>query len=166
MHSPETIPGYAAIRSAEYRSEIRAERYVEWAQDMLEAGFDAPALLSLAIADPPYFTPDLTPLFDQVANELGIEPLTMPQALILEAQEVAAEVVERRLAPARGAEVIAGILAIGRCPRGFGHWQQIDEASWCDYCRAQTVHDGETLEDAIVREASQLLGVDWRAATY
>lgn len=164
MRSPETIRGYAAIRSAEYRSVARAETYVEWAQDMLEEGFESPALLSLAIADPPYFTPDLKRLFDTAAEHLAIEPLSGPQALVLHAMQVAAELTARSVSPTQAGALIASIFTADIAPPGFGQWQLIDEASWCDYCRQSFVGDGRTLEEAIIAEATKLLTVSWRAA--
>lgn len=163
MLAAETVKGYAAIRSAEYRAVARAEEYVAWAQDMLEAGLDSPALLRLAIVDPPWFTPDLRRLFDRAVEELEIEPLAGEQALILHAQQVAQELLAATVPPLEAGSLIVEILTVHDAPPGLGQWSLVDEANWCDYCRDSFAGAGRTLEQAILEEATKLLALDWRA---
>ena len=162
MHAAETVKGFAAIRSAEYRGVARAETYVLWAQDMLEAGLESAALLRLAVADVPYFTPDLKRLFDLAVEEAGIEPLSGTPALILHGQQVAADFLAGFIRPGEAGAMLAEIFTPELAPPGFGHWQQLDEASWCDYCRESFTGPDRTLDQAIVEEATKLLAIRWR----
>lgn len=163
MLRADTVKGYAALRSAEYRSVARAEEYVEWAQHALEAELETPSVLRLAIQDPPFFTPDLRRLFDAAVAELGIEPLSGEQALVLHAQQIAAQLRAGSISPIDAGLQIARIFTLEMGPPEFGQWQLIDEALDCDYCRASFAGD-QTLDDAIVEEAAKLLDFDWRAA--
>jgi hypothetical protein len=153
---------YAIVRSAEYRGGARAEEYVAWAQDALEAGHDSPALLRLAIEEPPFFTPDLRALFEAAVDELGLEKISGEQALIIHAQDVARRLAAGELHPREAATLLSNIFPPDLAPRGFTDWYLVHD---CDYCRESFAGPDRTLEQAIRAEASKLRDVDWRAHT-
>lgn len=161
VRTAESIKGYIALLSAEYRSAATAEQYVHWAQDALEQGLDSPALLRLAIEDPPFFTPDLKRLFGAAVAELEIERITGEQALIAHAQELAVKLLNHDLSPRDAGRQIARIFDLDVAPSGFTHWYLIDEAEYCEYCAASFAGD-KPLESAIVEEATKLLAYNWR----
>jgi len=157
----DSIKGYLALLSAEYRSAATAEQYVSWAQDALEQGLDSPALLRLAIEEPPFFTPDLKRLFDAAVAELMIEPVRGEQALIAHAQEVAIKLLNHDITPINAGRQIARIFDVNVAPAGLTNWFLIGEAEYCEYCAASFAGD-QPLERAIVEEATKLLALDWR----
>lgn len=161
VRTADSVSGYFAVISAEYRSEATAEAYVRWAQDALEQGLESPALLRLAVQDPPFFTPDLKRLFDAAVSELQIEPVTGEQALIAHAQEVAIRLARREISPRDAGRRIARIFDSNVAPSGLTHWSLIDEAEFCEYCAAAFGGD-RPLESAILEEATKLLALDWR----
>src|SRR5437016_3379042 len=89
MLTLENSPGLAELLMNENAEGARDEQFVTWAQDALEAGHDSPALLRLAVQDPPFFRPDLRKLFLATSYELGIEHVSFEQARIFYAQEIA-----------------------------------------------------------------------------
>jgi hypothetical protein len=157
----DSIKGYFALLSAEYRSAATGEQYVSWAQDALEQGLDSSALLRLAIEDPPFFTPHLKCLFDAAVAELMVEPVSGEQALIAHAQEVASKLLNHEASPLDAGRQIARIFALVVTPAGFTHWHLIDDAEYCEYCAASFAGD-QPLESAIVEDATKLLAIDWR----
>jgi hypothetical protein len=103
-------------------------------------------------------------LFDQAVDELQMEPLSGQSALILHAQQVALELLAGSIAPRHASALLAQIFTPDVAPPGFGRWQQVDEANWCDYCRESFARPDRTLDQAIVEEAEKILSMDWRAA--
>jgi hypothetical protein len=164
MRTADSINGYAAIRSGQVRDAVTAEEYVSWAQDALEAGYESAAIMKLAVADPPFFTPDLARLFEQAAVELEIEQISAEQALILHAQQVAIQLLLNQCDPRTAASRISTILPPDLAPAGFAHWHQLDEAYGCVYCAVSAVGSRASLEAAIIEDAQVLAAHEWRTA--
>lgn len=163
MLTLENSSGLAAVLVAQYFDYLRAEQLVRWAQDALSEGHDTPSILRLAIAEPPFFTPDLMRLFESALSEAGIEQVTIEQARIFHAQRV----LEEMLSSAQPARAIAAQLAqlfpAHDTLRRVGEWWLLEEAFWCEYCRVQAVTAGESIERVVLNNASTLLNIDWRA---
>lgn len=160
----EEVPGIAVILAAEMLDLIRAEQYVSWAQDALASGLDTPSILSLAIEEPPYFTPDLQKLFAKIVRELNVEQITRDQAMVLHAQTVARMITSGSFTPREGAQALAELFPSHVAPRVLSEWWRLDEAYDCDYCRMGVLERYSTIEEAILDEARRLELADWRAA--
>lgn len=122
MIDPAAIRGLPELLSARVRGCARAEEYVAVAQNALEAGFDTPSTLSLAIEEPPFFTPSLDRCLGKMLSECKIQEPTADQALIQHARIVAAKIVAGSVAPTAGAEKIAEIFTLDHTPDGFRAW--------------------------------------------
>jgi hypothetical protein len=161
---PETEPGVVRLVYARALGQDRAEEYVNWALAALERGRESESLVRLAVAEPPFCTPDIRLLFDRAWNDLGVAPVSTPQAHLLFARQVARDIVEGRLSPEAGATALGHEFNPFNIPLPvLGVWWQLKEAYTCDYCRAQVAASGGTVDGAVVAAAEKLLALDWRA---
>jgi hypothetical protein len=157
MKDPAAIHRLPELLSARVRACARAEDYVAVAQNALEAGFDTPSTLRLAIEEPPFFTPDLERVFAEMLRECDIAEPSADSALINHAKIVAVAIVAGTLSPTFGAEQISEIFTVDHTPEGFRAWTMIAEGLWCEYCRESASQGHDSFESAVVAEAETIL---------
>lgn len=162
--NPEHVPGLVPLVYARARGIDRAEQYVEWAQAVLEFGFEGESVVRLAAADPPLFMPAVRDLFEAALGELGLAPITDRQAMLLGARQVARRIVDGSLSPAAGAAELRAAFPPNDVAPLLSAWWQLDEAYECSYCRSVAVPDGWSVDEAVVAKARALVSLDWRNA--
>jgi NAD(P)-dependent dehydrogenase (short-subunit alcohol dehydrogenase family) len=155
MIEPTAIPGSPQLLSARVRGPAPGEAYVAVAQTALEAGFDTPGTLRLAIQDPPFFTPDLGRILVEMLRECDVRELIGDDALILHARVVAARIVSGELPAVAGAAEICQVITIYRTPARFAAGATVyvtgrsTRAQRSEYGRPETIEEtAELVEQA------------------
>ncbi len=161
---PEDFPRLVPLVYARACGVDRAEQYVEWAQTALELGFGGGNLMRLAVADAPLFMPAVRGLFEAALGELGLPSVTDRQALLLGARQVARRIVDGSIPPAAGAAELREALPPFEATPPLDAWWQLDEAYDCEYCRSVIVPSGQSVDEAVIAKARELLNLNWRAA--
>ncbi len=164
---PESMPDFARLAYTRARGMDRAEDYVEWAQAAFERGLESESLTRLAVAEQPFFTPDLRALFDRAGEELGIAPITRRQGILLGARDLARGIIEGRIPPGDGAaslnHLFSPYVRDGVPFPEMQHWRRLDDAYDCEHCRAIVEEAGKPLDEAVLDAARNLLLLDWRS---
>src|ERR1041385_2045421 len=137
-----------------YCSAVGPEDMPQFAVDALEAGFDGAALRRLAGLVHPTAR-DVGDLFERALREIGtVKIQSEEQALIFQSRLVAVDIVEGKVEPLRGAEILARYAMALKYPDFIAEFVQlIDMPHWGDYAPT-----AKKLEQDIVDEARRMLG--------
>ena len=110
----------------------------EFAADALEAGHDGPALRRLAGLINPT-TSDVGDLFREALLEIGnVKILSREQALIFLSRTTAADIVEGRIDPILGAEILAGYAMQASYPPFLAEFLELaDMPRWGEHAPAR-----------------------------
>lgn len=95
-----------------YCSEVWSEDMPKFAADALEAGYDGPALRRLSGLTRPTSV-EIGDLFQRALAEVGkVDILSQEQGVLLRSRMIAADIVEGRIDPFQGANILAGYARI------------------------------------------------------
>lgn len=136
-----------------YCSKVSPEDMPQFAADALEAGYDGPALRRLAGLIRPT-SRDVDDLFERALREIGtVRVQSKEQAYIFLSRQTAIDIVEGRIEPLRGAEILARhAMALGY-PEFISEFLQLSEMPyWGEYAPAP-----KKLAQDIVEHARLLL---------
>lgn len=124
-----------------------------FAADALEAGFDGPSLRRLAGLLKPT-AGDVGDLFESALREIGtIKVQSHEQAIVLLSRQTAMDIVEGRIEPVHGADILARYSIILEHPDFLVQFLQLSEMPhWGDYAPSP-----KKLAQDIVAEARLLL---------
>lgn len=138
-----------------YCSRVLPEDMPQFAADALEAGFDGTALRRLAGLLKPT-TRDVGDLFQRALCEIGtVKVQSKEQALVFLSRLTALDIVERRIEPRRGAEILAGYAMALRYPDFIAEFVQLaDMPRWGEYAPSP-----QKLAQEIIAEAQPLLAI-------
>jgi hypothetical protein len=136
-----------------YCSKINPESMPEFAADALEAGHDGPALRRLAGPINPTSW-DVGNLFKESLLEIGnVKILSKEQALIFLSRVTAADIVEGRVDPIRGAEILADCAMQAGYPPFLAEFLALAEMPrWGEYAPSRA-----NLMESIFEQARLLL---------
>jgi hypothetical protein len=136
-----------------YCSKVLPEDMPQFAADALEAGYDGLALRRLAGLMRPT-SRDVGDLFERVLREIGtVRVQSKEQALIFLSRLTAMDIVERRIEPLRGAEILANYAMALEYPYFIAEFVQLaDMPCWGEYAPNR-----QKLAQDIIDEARLLL---------
>jgi hypothetical protein len=136
-----------------YSSIVGPEDMPSFAADALEAGFDGPSLRRLAGLLKPT-AGDVGDLFESALREIGtIKVQSHEQAIVLLSRQTAMDIVEGRIEPVHGADILARYSIILEHPDFLVQFLQLSEMPhWGDYAPSP-----KKLAQDIVAEARLLL---------
>lgn len=136
-----------------YCSKVLPEDMPQFAADALEAGYDGLALRRLAGLTRPT-SRDVGDLFERVLREIGtVKVQSKEQALIFLSRLTAMDIVEGRIEPLRGAEILANYAMALEYPYFIAEFVQLaDMPLWGDYAPNR-----QKLAQEIIAEARLLL---------
>jgi hypothetical protein len=136
-----------------YTRRVGPEDMPAFAADALEAGFDGRALRRLAGLMKPTAR-DVGDLFERALREIGtVKIQSEKQALIFQSRQVALDIVEGRIEPLRGAELLANYATALEYPEFIAEFVQlVDMPHWGDYAPSP-----QKLAQDIVTEARNML---------
>ena len=117
-----------------YCGRVLPEDMPQFAADALEAGYDGAALRRLAGLIMPT-SRDIGDLFDRALREIGTVKLqSEEQALIFLSRLAATDIVEGRIEPLRGAEILASYARALGYPHFIAEFEQFaDMPRWGEY---------------------------------
>ena len=117
-----------------YCSKVGPENMPRFAADALEAGFDGPSLRRLAGLVKPT-SRDVGDLFRDSLREIGkVRIQSQAQAIFFLSRETAADILEGRVDPVRGAEILAGYAGVVGYPEFLAEFLQLSEMPhWGEY---------------------------------
>lgn len=126
-----------------------------FAADALEAGYDGYALRRLAGLVRPTAR-DVGDLFERALREIGtVKVQSEEQAFIFQSRQIAIEIVEDRIEPLRGAEILAGYAMALGYPAYIAEFVQLaDMPRWGEYAPS-----AKKLARDIVAEAREMLKI-------
>jgi hypothetical protein len=136
-----------------YCSKVGPEDMPLFAADALEAGYDGPALRRLAGLIRPT-SRDVGDLFRDALREIGkVKIQSKEQAVFSLSRETAADILQGRVDPVRGAEILARYAAMVGYPESLAEFLQLSEMPhWGDYAPNK-----QQLTQDILAQARELL---------
>ena len=136
-----------------YCSRVLPEDMPQFAADALEAGYDGTALRQLAGLVKPT-TRDVGDLFHRALCEIGaVKIQSKEQALVFLSRLTALDIVEGRIEPRSGAEILSGYAMALRYPDFIAEFVQLaDMPRWGEYAPSP-----QKLAQDIIAEAQRLL---------
>jgi hypothetical protein len=136
-----------------YCSKVGPEEMPAFSADALEAGYDGPSLRRLAGLIKPTAR-DIGDLFEGALREIGtVRIQSKEQALFFLSRLVATDILEGRVEPIRGADILANYAMILRYPDSLvGFFGLADLPRWGEYAP-----DPQKLDSDILAEARRFL---------
>jgi hypothetical protein len=132
-----------------YCSKVWSEDMPGFAADALEAGFDGPALRRLAGLIKPT-SEEVCGLFSQVIREIGnVKIHTEEQAALLLCRVTATDIVDGRIDPLRGVEILAHLSCLLDYPLFLKEFLDLAEwPYWGEYARSRQEFAKNAIQEA------------------